>query len=734
MAIMSIFGSSPRNLTGSEPAPQTWMSSERWRQLLPMTRRDRTITCYDYLGRLKTHGEEQRYISPTTGVCRKLVIQAIQPNGPNEHRIKDHTGHVNKRALWLLSTNPFSGFGVFFLWTLKWSIFTLGLLWYLIWVIIGAFAFLFLQIDLADAQIDIPGNWLDGDSEVYDTGYYKPYTRKFRGQLWEARSKKEYSTRLEGLDQDKKEDKIPTHSLHPRLLMIRDPARDEWSPCTEPSTIIRNKYIAISYRATDVYSESGSDQEREKDRFKQEVRIAAVRMNFDAYWLDLECIGKTQDEKNLSLYCMADIYRGAESTLIMLGNSEEGEKAAWERWGARVWTLPEALLSENIFYKFRDQSEINSVSLHKLANLAYPKNNSEQAVINAYSEKDPLERLERLSLLKSAVWKRGINNTSTPGGSGPHAAERVYALMGFFQHRIHPNHEEEELPALARLSMANDNDRIAERMVSLLPSEPHEKACWYADNDIYGAELWDILPETQIAGITEHGALVLDGCRAASIRWKDFPEIALVKPESMRRKVVGFLPYFAWPIFIVGVAALLIFSVKAGITLVTIGIVLLLVSPKMFVFSEAGRVINPQPWFIGVKGVLDIDTAAEHLYGGGNAAHYPRLNFTPSGSEFAEPEHGSVRGGSKKQYGEALKAEAKGRQIYTLIDTCAGAIYYFCAKRPPTVCLFTGREGGLGRFVLCSERCDGDASRLHKETVLRMPTELVARYINPLLI
>jgi hypothetical protein len=49
-------------------------------------------------------------------------------------------------------------------------------------------------------------------------------------------------------------------------------------------------------------------------------------------------------------------------------------------------------------------------------------------------------------------------------------------------------------------------------------------------------------------------------------------------------------------------------------------------------------------------------------------------------------------------------------------------MYYFRALRAPTVCIFAGREGGLGRFVLCSERCD--INELHKESVLRMPTEI----------
>jgi len=301
--------------------------------------------------------------------------------------------------------------------------------------------------------------------------------------------------------------------------------------------------------------------------------------------------------------------------------------------------------------------------------------------------------------------------------------------MGFFEHRIQPNDNEDELRALARLSMANDSDRIAERMVSLLPTTISQTECWYADDDIYSAKLWDIVPEIQVAGITEKGALVLDGCKAACIRWKDFPGVARNHPDSVRRELVGTVPYLAWPTIIAGVVAWTTAGM-AGVTLLLCGAVLLFLSPRLVVYSESGRVVTPQPWLIGVKGILDIEQASIHLYGGGTKGKYRRLDFNPSGYEFAVPEQDLFRAGSEVQYSIAMKAEQQGLKAgrtYTLIDTYSSTIYYFCADKPPTVCLFTGREGGLGRFVLCSERCLGASTELHKETVLRMPTEVSQR-------
>ncbi|KAG2141183.1 uncharacterized protein EDB93DRAFT_1089549 [Suillus bovinus] len=673
---------------------------------LPVTRDD-TITCYDNSGNPKTHGREQRYVSPTTGICRKLIVQAVTPSGKPEVAVSSHANQASKIAIWLVANFPPIQGWIIFKWIALW-----------LWFIVKLF-------------------WSDTQPEVYNTGYYKPYAREFQGQLWAARSPMEHSSRII----DDGEMDIPTYTLYPRLLMIHDPIRNEWVPCADRYTIIHTKFIAISFRAVDAYTRGADNEAVQKAQFIQEVRAAVLGQKYNAYWLDLECVGETPLEKNRDLYCMADVYRVADVTLIMLGKSRAGEDECWKGWGRRVWTMPEALLSPHLRYKFRDQEAVTPLSLFELANLAYTKYDDERAIINAYSGKDPLERLERLMLLKSAIWRRGTaalapgvapppSNLKMIGDSeksivgGPYPAERVYALMGFFEHRIKPNHSEDDLHALVRLSMANDNDRIVERMVSMLPSTITETACWYSDDDIYHANLWDIIPEIQVAGVTESGALVIDGCRMASIRWKDFPEIAFESTDSLRRNIIGFIPYIALPALFTGLS-IFATSRMGGITLIAIGFVLLLMSPWMFIFSKSGRIITAQPWLIGVKGAISIKEVEKHLYGGVRA-HFPGIYFTPSGSKFSRPEGGPHRGGSPAQYDDAKQADSHGGpdagHIYTLIDTYSSTMYYFRAERPPTVCIFTGREGGLGRFVLCSEKCH--INELHKESVLRMPTEI----------
>jgi hypothetical protein len=117
-------------------------------------------------------------------------------------------------------------------------------------------------------------------------------------------------------------------------------------------------------------------------------------LKYDAYGYDLECIGETPAEKNLDLYCMAGVYRGAELTLIMLGKSSVGENKCWK------------LGTTGVDYA-RSPPELSPLLQVPRSGLGYsivtvragqPGLHTEQAIINAYSGKDLLEGLERLTL------------------------------------------------------------------------------------------------------------------------------------------------------------------------------------------------------------------------------------------------------------------------------------------------------------------------------------------------
>ena len=402
------------------------------------------------------------------------------------------------------------------------------------------------------------------------------------------------------------------------------------------------------------------------------------------------------------------------------GSSPESQARYPRSNGQRLWTFPEALLSRELRFKFRD-GEVTPITLHQLANRAYTGFAEESAIVNAYGLRDPLERLERLSLLKSALWRRTsrtLERLAAPGAKQHFRAERVYALMGFFEHRIHPHFEETQLQALVRLSMANDNDHIVERMVSLLPSQIPDTACWYAEEDEWGANLWDVEPEIQVVGMTEREALVLGGCRAAAIRWKDFPSVSFATRPSWRRMIASYLPNIFWELLVAGIV-LNVQSKQPAILVVSI--ILMLFAPSLVAYGTSGRIVQAQPWLVGVRGLISAEEASSLLYGGSISA-LPRTSYTPSGTPLSQTETGQFRRGDPAQL-DALKplpdSAREDDDLYTLVDTLSATIYYFRAARPPTVCLYTGRESGMGRFVLCSERCT--VNELHKEAVVRMP-------------
>jgi hypothetical protein len=514
-----------------------------------------------------------------------------------------------------------------------------------------------------------------------------------------------------------------THAIFPRQLIVYNSAHG-WSATTNEDVLARTMYLAISYRQSDF---------PDRHALTASVRAACQAEGFRAYWLDFECAGTTEAEKNQDVYRIADVFRGALKTLCMIKQTPDG----WTSWGDRVWTMPEALLSKALLYKV-GSGPVQSIELRQVANIAYTALDEEMAIINGFSSgKDPLQRIERLAMLKKAIWRRtstsdAISRAGTsPSGPAPVAgykltaypAEKVYALMGFFEHRIMPNRHETQLHALARLSLANDSDRFAERMVSLLPETITDTACWYADNDLFESNLWDIEPDIQVAGITTPGALVLDGCRAAAIRWKNFPDLAFAYKSTFKRKACAVTPYVSAYMLLFG-AVFLAVSKPAGATLLTIAIILLLLSPKLVAYSTTGRISITQPWLIGVKGVLTADDVSERLYGGRpESGDYSRMRYSPTGSLLAIPAQQYFRDGSAtecsrnaiEQYNRLSGQGTSGQEshsVYTLVDTGSNMIYYFVAARPPTVCVYTGREGGLGRFILCSETCH--ANELHK--------------------
>lgn len=776
------------------------------------TRNAKGSGCYDY--QLKWHDHKpltvaDRYVSRTTGKCRRLKVQStkaprlysfqtlptVQGQAVNYERvpITDHIQWTTRLPAEIV-TEQFESGGACLLWVLRFF----GLWGAMLWR-----TFLALHM-IWNAHL--PAQFM-----------YPRYLHKFYGHFWAARSRKEFELHQQRLAANPNarpslspvtggvygsSDPRIYRAHFPRQLMVDpqfaldhmnlnetqrqnaraliDNAPHIWYPIAqEPEYeqyLATAKYIAISYRRGAYYGDSkvkGRLDPELRENLLKDIVSACRQLGVHAYWFDELCMGETWEEKNHDLYRIADVFRGACATVIMVpGNGKDkvsedgvfGDAKEWEAWGNRVWTFPEGLLSKTLYYKIGDCDAI-PIQLRQLAHLAFKKDQDQVAVvIDHYSGRDNLSRLEFLSLLKDAIWRRkekpppsmsngtdSANEKDSLSGLvypdsvltpeekptdkfAPPPAECVYALMGFFEHRILPDHLETEMQALARLSVVNDDDSFAERMVSMLPSEIPRSSCWYADDDVYDARLWDIEPFVQVCGVTESGSLVLDGCRAAIIRWKNFPKVGLLTKGSFRRASASAGAYLGALFFIIGVA-IVSYQPGGGATLLVLGVLILFASPWLFHYAHSGRVIESEPWLVGVEGVITAAEAESHIYGTmptGTLA--PKIWESPTGSPLAMAvQSGDLRQGAAA-YQNALAKERHhetqrtGIKVFSLVDTRANTLYYFEAREPPTVCVFTGREGGLGRYVLCTEHCD--RNELHKEAVLRMPT-FISHHMYP---
>ena len=63
-------------------------------------------------------------------------------------------------------------------------------------------------------------------------------------------------------------------------------------------------------------------------------------------------------------------------------------------------------------------------------------------------------------------------------------------------------------------------NRVCINVYTLFILEFNKYDSWDSLHDRWNASLWDIYPKIQICGIGENDTVLLDGARAADIRWK----------------------------------------------------------------------------------------------------------------------------------------------------------------------------------------------------------------------
>ena len=223
------------------------------------------------------------------------------------------------------------------------------------------------------------------------------------------------------------------------------------------------------------------------------------------------------------------------------------------------------------------------------------------------------------------------------------------------------------------LSLANNSDQLLERLICILPKNPN--APWHSLDDAYHAKLWDILPqETSISGIGTDDTIILDGCKAANIRWKSFTPVAHSRIFSWKRWISARLLHLSGYVFWISII-LMVFVPPIGILLFIYSLILIGLSPWLLRVLYLGKFWRTQGWFFGFEGYMDIDTIERQIFG----ARLGRMKWSAYSSPLSR-HHKNVHGecvpddpcsdpDTAALVERAKYAKPGEQRVFTLVDT-----------------------------------------------------------------
>lgn len=446
---------------------------------------------------------------------------------------------------------------------------------------------------------------------------------------------------------------------------------NEWTEVDGDS--YEGDYLFISYAA--------GQYEREEDNtgrlvltqsamqhLHNRAAILCKNKSVRSYWIDF-LRAKHQPEATDDVHRFCDVVRGAKEVCVLLAEDKDFEHSLIT-FADRLWCLPECLLAESNSISVSGGGKPEEIiRLIDLPHRAWSKtyNDEQKLISNGHEEEFRLLAehftntlsLSRLELIQvSLTCMRALNFNAFQQG------DIAYALMTLLRVRPAMDPTDTEQQALARLSLSNDSDRIVERMACMLPPPSAAQDGWFGTTDTLGANLWDIEPLCQVAGVCHDGSLILDGAHAISIRWKDIPRIGFSNRKTIKRMLYAF-GLRSGPLWIVLAIPFLSLGapfVAAGVLFLIIAIILLLAAPFSIQRLYGGKVWGAQPWLIGIEGTMPIDEIENLAFGNATG----RLMYSPSSGPFCKRD-------DKERLG--LDPEGQfpdvphGMRLFTLVDT-----------------------------------------------------------------
>ena len=498
-------------------------------------------------------------------------------------------------------------------------------------------------------------------------------------------------------------------------------------------------YILVSYT-------SEHFKTRDEQYFLHEVgEYAARAAGVEAYWVGCSCLGKTPQEQEDNVWRISDVVRGARSLVIAVSNpaGKEGNssdtKTLLREWGTRVWTLPEVLLiptNSDIQVYARNAKIEQPMIIHKRNFATMWKDASiSRELIDHFEGNLILSSLELVTIALRCLYNRQKGFYLE--------GDMAYALMGLLRRRPTIVKTDTAFQAFARLSLANDNDRLLERLICTLPNKLNQP--WYEMEDQWGVSLWDIVPSTQVCGIADNDTVIIDGGYAAPIRWKAFAHVASLTQDSWRRFFFRYAFRSTSYLFIVGISLISTglalrniensngvsnsgsdSEIGIGAFFLTIALILILAAPYIIRLLYTGKMWGTQAWLFGFEGYMDISTIEQHIFG----ADLGYLKWSTNGSPLSlhspnkynecDGQDPAINPETAEKVRQGIHAPMGAERIFTLVDTNTLTVTMFSAVRPPVAAVLCGAEGGMQRALLCSY--DWSTQTLFRESVLRMET------------
>lgn len=427
----------------------------------------------------------------------------------------------------------------------------------------------------------------------------------------------------------------------------------------------------------------------DSDALHKIAREAAAQANVPAYWTDRNCMDPDEKQLQSDVYDICDIVRGAEALVVIVGesNSEQPSKcdeSLLEDWGERMWTWPEGILAKPgkdilVYTRSKNYQMPMRIPRMEFPAKAWPRDRDRAIqLIDHYENNLALTRLELVVLALECLQRRAKSGT-TPFFPG----DMSYALMGLLRQRPDIDRKDSAFQAFARLSLANDSDKLLERMICILPKDLDEytgddKHYWAAIDDYWNVRLWDIDPYCQIAGIGNGDTVVIDGAYAATIHWDSFQRVAITTKETWTRLISRFFLRAAPGYMSLAILGLSLNITSLAAIFLLLTIIVMLLSPMLTLHTYGGKAWNTQPWLFGFEGHMDIKEIESLIFG----FHQNRLTWAPYGSSLSKHQRmqgfldDECRGIDPKRFSDIARKIEESRdadngkpRIFTIVDT-----------------------------------------------------------------